>query len=308
MSSDRDTTRIVRSWLEEGVNALPDRALDEVLDRLPTTPQRRHFWQAWRNPTVTDTVKYALGGAAVLVLAVLAIGIYVGQSGGPGVPGPTPSSTPSSAPVASQGPSPTAQLTPEGLAPGTYPMRPEPFLATSPSAQVTVPAGYDGQGNSEYAWAITKAGAEPTAFSGLAVWQVDAVYEDPCRWSATDVDGQSLGPTVDDFVAALVTQPDRNATPPLAVAVDGYSGLQLQLSVPSDIAFDEVTQTFPDCDEGQYWSWPGRWHQAPSQIDDIRVVDVDGTRLIIATTYFTTTSSQDRAELEAMFQSLDIQP
>ena len=41
MSTDRDVTRIVRSWLEEGVTALPDRVLDDVLDQLPATPQRR---------------------------------------------------------------------------------------------------------------------------------------------------------------------------------------------------------------------------------------------------------------------------
>ena len=41
MSTDRDVTRIVRSWLEEGVTALPDRVLDAVLDQLPATPQRR---------------------------------------------------------------------------------------------------------------------------------------------------------------------------------------------------------------------------------------------------------------------------
>ena len=38
MSTDRDVTRIVRSWLEEGVTALPDRVLDAVLDQLPATP------------------------------------------------------------------------------------------------------------------------------------------------------------------------------------------------------------------------------------------------------------------------------
>ena len=32
MSTDREVTRIVQSWLEEGVNALPDRVLDSVLD------------------------------------------------------------------------------------------------------------------------------------------------------------------------------------------------------------------------------------------------------------------------------------
>ena len=42
MSTDRETTRIVRSWLEEGATALPDRVLDAVLDQVPTTRQRRH--------------------------------------------------------------------------------------------------------------------------------------------------------------------------------------------------------------------------------------------------------------------------
>ena len=41
MSAERDETRIVRSWLEEGVTVLPDRVLDAVLDQLPTTHQRR---------------------------------------------------------------------------------------------------------------------------------------------------------------------------------------------------------------------------------------------------------------------------
>jgi hypothetical protein len=48
MSTDRDTTRIVRSWLEEGVTALPDRVLDAVLDQLPATPQRRAAWPVRR--------------------------------------------------------------------------------------------------------------------------------------------------------------------------------------------------------------------------------------------------------------------
>ena len=48
MSTERDVNRIVRSWLEEGVAALPDRVLDTVLDQLPATPQRRAWWPVRR--------------------------------------------------------------------------------------------------------------------------------------------------------------------------------------------------------------------------------------------------------------------
>ena len=48
MSTDRDVTRIVRSWLEDGATALPDRVLDNVLDQLPATSQRRAWWPARR--------------------------------------------------------------------------------------------------------------------------------------------------------------------------------------------------------------------------------------------------------------------
>jgi hypothetical protein len=34
MTTERETTRIVRSWLEDGATQLPDRVLDGVLDAL----------------------------------------------------------------------------------------------------------------------------------------------------------------------------------------------------------------------------------------------------------------------------------
>jgi hypothetical protein len=55
MSSDRELTRIVRSWLEDGVNALPDRVLDDVLVQLPVTSQRRPWWRAWRKNLMNST-------------------------------------------------------------------------------------------------------------------------------------------------------------------------------------------------------------------------------------------------------------
>jgi hypothetical protein len=97
MSTDRDTTRIVRSWLEEGVTALPDRVLDTVLDQVPATPQRRSWVPAWRVP-MTAQMRSLLAAAAVLIIAVAGYNLLapdeaVGPSPGPSQTNPRPASS-----------------------------------------------------------------------------------------------------------------------------------------------------------------------------------------------------------------------
>ncbi|HUQ44090.1 MAG TPA: hypothetical protein VM451_06735 [Candidatus Limnocylindria bacterium] len=94
MSTDRETTRIVRSWLEDGVTALPDRVLDTVLDQLPATPQRRSWWSAWRSNPMNTYAKLLAAAAAVLVVAVVGYQ-FLPRNGGPGgqptiAPSPSP--------------------------------------------------------------------------------------------------------------------------------------------------------------------------------------------------------------------------
>lgn len=94
MSTDRETTRIVRSWLEEGVTALPDRVLDTVLDQLPATPQRRSWWPTWRSNRMNTYAKLLAAAAAVLVVAVVGYQ-FLPRGGGPGgQPTITPSPSP----------------------------------------------------------------------------------------------------------------------------------------------------------------------------------------------------------------------
>ena len=94
MSTDRETTRIVRSWLEEGVTALPDRVLDTVLDQLPATPQRRSWWPTWRSNRMNTYAKLLAAAAAVLVVAVVGYQ-FLPRGGGPGgQPAITPSPSP----------------------------------------------------------------------------------------------------------------------------------------------------------------------------------------------------------------------
>ena len=86
MSTDRDTTRIVRSWLEEGVTALPDRVLDTVLDQVPATPQRRSRWPTRRITQMNTSCKRRIAAAAVVVVAVVGYNVLPGVSGPGGQP------------------------------------------------------------------------------------------------------------------------------------------------------------------------------------------------------------------------------
>jgi len=94
MSADRETTRVVRSWLDEGVTRLPDRVLDAVLDQVPTTPQRRHLWSAWRLDQMNTYAKLIVGVAAVLIVAFVGYQFLPSNGGFGGQPTPQPSPTP----------------------------------------------------------------------------------------------------------------------------------------------------------------------------------------------------------------------
>jgi hypothetical protein len=91
MSTDRDVTRIVRSWLHEDAHEDADRVLDLVLDLVDTTPQRRASWLARRAPTMNNYARLGLVAAAVLAVVIVGIGLF-GRS--PDV-GPPASSSPS---------------------------------------------------------------------------------------------------------------------------------------------------------------------------------------------------------------------
>ncbi|MDP9244616.1 MAG: hypothetical protein M3O77_06005 [Chloroflexota bacterium] len=98
MSTDRDTTRIVRSWLEEGVTALPDRVLDTVLDQVPATPQRRPTWSPRRFAPMNRLFLTASAAAAVLVVVIIGYNLLP-RTGGVGTQptvAPSPSSSPTS--------------------------------------------------------------------------------------------------------------------------------------------------------------------------------------------------------------------
>ena len=157
----------------------------------------------------------------------------------------------------------------------------------------TVPVGWKGaprnsvatptQGAPDGSWLVFERGA--------------SLYPDPCDTQPPP--SIVVGPTVDDFVNALVAHPKLDVTAPVDVTIGGYRGKYVDLQVPAD-----VSTCVPD---QQYWPWePGFFAQGPGQRWHLWVLDVNGIRVVIHSMDFAATSAQHQAELRSIVDSIQI--
>jgi hypothetical protein len=273
----------------EGLTPLPDATRDAIRAQLPKTRQIGSFRGPMRYLSMSMSIpvpaRYGVAAAMVVAAAVLGGALFVGGRNNPGGPGPT----------ASPSPTPGPPVNVHGvLEPGTYRVTPGAVSAT-----LTVPAGWSGGGLDPN---VSKGDGPTSMFVGF--WPLDedfaTVYADPCHWEGNVVT-PPVGPTVDDLADALAAQADRGDALPTDVTVDGYHGKFLELSVPSGI-------DFADCDQGEFRSWFGRFHQGPGQIDRIYILDVDGQRAVYFGSFLPEVSAADQAELQSILDSVHILP
>jgi hypothetical protein len=307
VSTDRDVTRIVRSWLEDGATALPDRVLDSVLDQLPMTSQRRSWWPAWRLREMNSFAKFAIAAAAVVVVAVVSINLLPGQSG-IGGPGPTASPSPSPSPSspASQpaSASPMTYVEPTFLTAGTYAISPS---GGNPGYTFTLPEGWESR------FAVLWKGRNGPGEVAFGAWTVANVYTDPCHWQDSPLD-PPVGPTVDDLAVAIASQAGRDASPVTDVTFGGYPAKRMEISIPAGL---DVTT----CDDGKFSTWLAVGEnptgadipvvasvQLQGRTDVLYIVDVDGYRMVMDAWYLPGTPAADVTELENALDSIQIQP
>jgi len=101
MNADVDT--LIAAWLDEGPTELPEDARQLITSSIRTTPHyRQRAGRSWRHSSMPNSVRLALGAAAVVALVVG--GVYLlrpaatpSTVGGPSMsPSPGPSAAPSS--------------------------------------------------------------------------------------------------------------------------------------------------------------------------------------------------------------------
>lgn len=302
MSTDRETTRLVRSWLEEGVTRLPDRVLDAVIDQVPATPQRRSRWPARRTPDMHPAFKLALAAAAVAAAVVIGINLLtraptVGNPTAP--PSPTPSTGPS--PVV-DGPLSAGRYSTAPFGVGNGICRAgtdQPGCSESPADDTirvafTLPDGWAGAGGS-----ILRAleANSPPGGAGLSFGRGAWLHTDPCR--PDDAPAISTGTSVDEFVAALVAHPGLDVTVPTDSSLAGYAGKYLELTVPATIG--------SECSFYVVFE-PGIFGQGPGHLWHLWVLDVAGTRVVIRSDTYPETPAAVQAELSAIVESIEITP
>ena len=206
---------------------------------------------------MNNIAKLAIGGAAVLVVAIVGYSLLPALDGAGSVPSPTPS--------------PTAALAfPRGgtLAAGRYPMILDGHAL---SLEIATP-GWSSNGS----WGFDKGIVGPDGASFI-FWPKETpigVYADPCK----QVKAAEAGPSIASLAEAVAGAPWASlVSGPTDVTVGGYPAKQVVITIPED----------PSCSGGpsQFYLWhsasDGRYVTAWGDTLRVWIVDVDGSTVWI---------------------------
>ena len=209
-----------------------------------------------------------LAAAAVVAIALAAI-----RQDEPVSPADQPSPTVTVPPTAP--PPALFGATDDPLAAGTYSLD---QVEGSPTPRIVVTIG-DGWGTFDD-WGLTRDDGQAMTFS-----VPDRIFLDACHPG----DGDHPGPlnTLDGLVTALQEQGGWiDVTIPSDISIDGYAGKAFQRATPADLS---------SC-PGDFTSWTETVY-APGSTNNVWVLDLDGTVIILETRVHTGQPPETHAEL-----------
>jgi hypothetical protein len=276
MSTDRDTVRILESWLAEPAHEDHYPVVSRVLDSLDDTPQYRPWWPVRRFLTMTPTTRLAASAAALTI--IIGLGFLASRT----LVGPEPAASPNPTEAAVETSVHTVDL-------------------GNVTATLAIPTGWTQFSD----FAFQKSQALPPGGVGVGITMVDNVYADPCRWRGEGLLQPPIGASVESLAHRLTQQPGRGDVSRTSTSLDGFDGELVELQVPGDIT---------TCDDSIFASWLirhrlhpqglPRLHQGPGQHDRLWILDVGGERVVVNASFFPDSSAADLAELDAVVESI----
>ena len=285
MRSTRDPDLLIKAFLDEGIDELPDRSFDAVR----TAIDQKRQWAVlgpWKEPQIMNATRLAIAAAAIVVVAVLAIKFLPTNGVGPAT---TPTPTPTRSPI---GITTDDQIS----AAGTY-VTDSPFLAR---VTFTLPAGWEAQVGGPYAVFLDQPNGPALSFMFL-----DTVYADPCHYDKGPLNPPP-GSSVDDLVTALKSLPSVTSAAAPDVIVGSYAAKQLTLTAPTSFA----GCTLAPGGGMRVWELPlgGIRDMAAGQTRRYWILDVNNQRLVIEGTERPGSEAADQAAVQSIVDSMTVAP
>lgn len=152
----------------------------------------------------------------------------------------------------------------------------------------------------------------------VSITTVVNLVRDGCRDHSRE--DPPVGPTVDDLATALADlAPFRVTSPPKDVTAYGFNGRYLELTVPNlPVEGSGDDRSFTGCSGGDLKSWVAPFDTEPGDAyygytgsgysEEFWILDVEGTRLMIAAERSPGSPPEDLAELRAILETIRIEP
>jgi hypothetical protein len=314
MTAPRDPDRLIHHFLLEGEEQLQDQVFDAVRAEIEQKRQRA-FLGPWRLPTMNKFVTYGLAAAAVVAVVLIGSQFIGSPTGGLGA-----DPTPIAEPTPERTPSPPAEA---GLPQGPFLITGDDGPVDGGPVEITVDIPSSGW---SYLSAFDAVGKNddgldsPESVGGVfAAWSFPVgtgfnVYGDPCHWSTTIPETPAT--TFEELASDLAAQATRDASAPVDITVAGHAGKAVTLHVPMsyDLPNAPREEEFADCDQNTFGTFGVEpdtelvWSaQGPGQVDELYILDVDGSIVILGAVYGPAAPTDLVAELRALAESVTFQ-
>jgi hypothetical protein len=250
MTTQREIERLLDNWLRDGPDAVADRVIDGMADRIEHQSQRPAWQVHWRDSHVNTNLRPLAAIAAVIVLAVAGLAVIVGLTSRSGVAAPGTSATPS----ASAGATSTASAVAASSA-AAFSCYGDTTGCAGPltagqhvsanfllALTFTTPDGWVNVRDIPRTYGIE---TDLGVVAPIEVMGLNAIAEqtDGCG----PVRKPGVGSSVEDLIAAVRSHPGLTATEPVAAEIDGFKGQSIDFGVkaPWDKRCPAIDPDFP---------------------------------------------------------------